>query len=280
MNLKARWLSVLAAVAALSAVACGPPPTSKEIEETPEGSPCPASALIEDGEDNNNQVMVQDGRSGYWYTFVDHEGTTIEPAESATGVVFSFAQGGVNGSAYAARIAGTVGKANVVYAGMGANFTDPKGPYDASRFGGISFWAKKGPNSTGKIRVKVPDIATDPEGNICPESACFNDFGMDLKITEEWTKYVLLFDKLKQQKGWGSPHPGSIDKSQLFAFQVQVNDKGQHYDIWMDDIGFTGCGGGGAAPPAGAPAAAVPAAAAPAAPPAAPPPAAPPPAAK
>jgi endoglucanase len=255
MNLKEKWLSVLAAAAALGAIACGPPPSSKEIEATPEGSPCPASALIDNGEDNNNQVMVQDGRSGYWYTFVDHEGTTISPAESATGVVFSFAEGGVNGSARAARITGTIGKANIVYAGMGCNMTDPKGPFDASKYGGVSFWAKKGPNSTPKIRIKMPDIATDPEGNIC--AACFNDFGMDLKITEEWTKYTLLFNKLKQLKGWGSPHPGSIAADKLFAFQVQVNEKGQPYDIWVDDIGFTGCGGAGAPPPAAAPAAAV-----------------------
>lgn len=240
MNLNSRWLSMLAAAAALGAIACGPPPTSKEIEETPGGSPCPASALIEDGEDNNNQVMVQDGRSGYWYTFADHEGTTIEPASSETGVTFSFAKGGVNGSQYAARMAGTVGKASIVYAGMGANLTDPKGPFDASKYGGISFWAKRGASSTPKMRFKVPDAATDPEGQIC--SACYNDFGMDLKLTEEWTKYVVLFDKMKQERGWGSPHPGGIAKDKIFAIQFQVNDKGQPYDFWIDDIGFTGCG--------------------------------------
>lgn len=241
---------MLAAAAALGAIACGPPPTSKEIEETPDGSPCPASALIDDGEDNNNQVMVQDGRSGYWYTYVDHEGSTIEPASGESGGIFSFAQGGVNGSAYAARMSGSVGKASIVYAGMGLNLTDPKGPFDGSKFGGVSFWAKRAPGTTPKVRFKMPDGATDPDGQVC--SACFNDFGMELKLTEEWTKYVLLFSKMKQERGWGSPHPSGIATDKLFGIQFQVNDKGQKYDIWVDDIGFTGCGGAGAPAPAAA----------------------------
>jgi endoglucanase len=253
MNLNEKWLSSLFAVAALGAVACGPAPTDPAIEQTLEGSPCPASALIDDGEDNNNQVMVQDGRSGYWYTYVDKEGSTIDPPAGETGGIFAFAQGGVNGSAYAARMAGSIGKANIVYAGMGCNLSDPKGPFDASKYGGVSFWAKRGANTTPKVRFKMPDGATDPDGGIC--SACFNDFGMELKLTEEWTKYVLLFDRMKQERGWGSPHPSGIDSAQLFGIQFQVNDKGQPYDVWVDDLGFTGCGGSGAAPAAATPAA-------------------------
>jgi len=246
MTPNAQWISLLSAGLALSAIGCGKAPNDASLADSPEGSPCPASATIDDCEDNNNQVIVQEGRSGYWYTFVDHTGTTIDPPESALGGVFTFASGGVNGSAYAARIKGTISGASIVYAGMGCNMTDPKGPYDASKFGGISFWAKKGPGSTSKMRVKVPDIDTDPDGHVCPEGQCFNDFGMNLNLTDEWTKYILLFDRLKQERGWGSPHPGSIDKAKLFAVQFQVNEKGQPYDVWVDDLAFTGCGGSGA----------------------------------
>jgi endoglucanase len=206
--------------------------------------------LIDNGEDNNNQVMVQDGRSGYWYTYVDHEGSTITPAAGETGGIFSFTQGGVNGSAYAARMNGIIGKASIVYAGMGANLTDPKGAFDGSKYGGISFWAKRGAGTTPKIRVKLPDGNTDPDGQVC--SACYNDFGMDLKLTEEWTKYVLLFGRMKQERGWGAPHPGGVASDKLYAIQFQVNDKGQKYDVWIDDLGFTGCNAAGAAPAAAA----------------------------
>ncbi len=253
MNSKAQWSTLLFACFALSAVGCHPSPTDPGIGDTPEGSKCPASAMIDDGEDNNNQVMVQEGRSGYWYTYVDHEGSTVEPAAGETGGIFSFTQGGVNGSAYAARMSGTIGKSNIVYAGMGANLADPKGGYDASKFGGIAFWAKRSATSTPKVRFKMPDAQTDPDGGIC--SACYNDFGMELKLTEDWTRYVVLFDAAKQERGWGSPHPSGIDTKQVYGVQFQVNDKGMPYDLSIDDMEFTGCGGSDAAPaaaPAGA----------------------------
>ena len=46
--------------------------------------PCGPEGMIDDLEDNNNQVMVKDGRSGYWYTFVDEAGSTIEPTAGAS----------------------------------------------------------------------------------------------------------------------------------------------------------------------------------------------------
>jgi endoglucanase len=168
---------------------------------------------------------------------------------------------------------GHISGASIVFAGMGANFLDPKGPYDASKYGGISFWAKRGPGTTPKVRFKIPDAATDPDGGIC--SACYNDFGIDLKLTEEWTQYIIPFSSLKQERGWGAPHPKGIDVTQLFAAQFQVNDKSRDYDVWIDDLKFTGCQGGAgeaekpaaapAATPAAAPAASAAASAAPAA---------------
>ncbi len=268
MNSKAHWSVMLLACSVIGAFGCRPNPTDPALKETPEGAPCPASGLLDDGEDNNNQVLVQEGRGGYWYTYVDNEGSTIDPPAGATGGIFSFAPGGVHGSAYAARMKGSISKAQVVYAGMGANFVDPKGPYDGSKFGGMSFWAKKSPGTTPNVRFKIPDVATDPDGGVC--SACYNDFGINLKLTEEWAQYIILWDMLKQERGWGAPHPHGIDNTQMFAAQFQVNDKGQKYDVWIDDLGFTGCvGGAGAATPATAAPAATPAAAPAATPPAA-----------
>jgi endoglucanase len=241
MNRRTRWSSLLSVTISLAAIACGPSFKGSKLEQTAEGHPCPASALVDDGEDNNNQVMVQDNRSGYWYTYVDKQGSTIDPPAGEMGGTFRFNQGGVNGSAYGARMSGSVGNSSVVYAGMGLSFTDPKSGYDASKYGGISFWAKKGAQSTRKVRLKIPDSATDPEGEIC--SACFNDFGIDLKLTEEWTKYILPFDDMRQERGWGTPHPSGIDKTKIFGLQFQVNDKGKPYDIWVDELGFTGCAG-------------------------------------
>ena len=248
MNSTSRYTKLLIAATIILFCGCKPNPKDPSLRDKPEGAPCPASGMFDDGEDNNNQVLVQEGRGGYWYTYADSEGTTIEPPPGATGGIFSFAQGGVNGSAYAARMKGSIAKANVVFAGMGANMADPKGPYDASKYGGITFWAKRGSDSTSKVRFKMPDIATDPDGTVC--SACYNDFGIDLKLTEDWSQFIILFDSLKQERGWGAPHPGHLSKDAIFAAQFQVNDKGQKYDIWVDDLSFTGCNGNAVLPAA------------------------------
>jgi hypothetical protein len=215
-------------------------PTSDETKNSPEGKACPASeGVISDGENNSNQINTIKGRGGYWYTFVDTNGSSITPTAGSQGGTFAMTAGGANGSKYAARMTGQVGTADTVYAGMAMNFVDPKGTYDGTAYKGISFWAKKGPGSTAKVRLKVPDINTDPDGKICKE--CFNDFGMDLVLGDNWTQYVVPYSAMTQMKGWGSPRTPAIDSSQMYAVQFQVNEKGAPFDIWVDDIQFTGC---------------------------------------
>src|SRR5690606_20647320 len=139
----------------------------------------------------------------------------------------------------AARMTGQIGGGDIVYAGMGLNFVDPKGQYDASAYKGIAFWGRKGPNSTGSVRLKVPDVATDPDGGM--RSECFNDFGMDLTFTDQWQYFPVPFDSMKQLPGWGNPRTAGIDKTKLYSIQFQVNEKGAPFEIWVDEIQFTGC---------------------------------------
>jgi endoglucanase len=216
--------------------ACRVNPTSPDLENSPEGKACPPEAKIEDGEDNNNQVLVQDGRNGYIYTYADTQGSTVEPAG---GGVFSMTPGGANGSQYALHMNGQLGSASVVYAAMGLNFVDPKGTYDASKYQGISFFAKKGPGSVSKVRVKVSDKNTDPDGGVC--GACSNDFGMMLSLSEQWQKFIVPFGALRQESGWGNPRPRSLSPEAVFAVQFAVNEKGKAFDVWVDDLAFTGC---------------------------------------
>ena len=195
--------------------------TSEDTKNSPEGKQCPASeGMISDGEANSNQVNPIKGRGGYWYTFVDSNGSTITPTAGSQGGTFAMSPGGANGTKYAAHMTGQVGGGDTVYEG-------------------ISFWAKIGPGSTPNVRLKVPDTNTDPEGKVCKE--CFNDFGMDLHLTEQWTQYVVPYIAMTQLKGWGSPHTPGVDSSQIYGVQWQVNDKGAPYDVWVDEIQFTGC---------------------------------------
>lgn len=219
-----------------AAAACRVNPTSPDLASSAEGKACPPEARIDDGEDGNNQLLVQDGRSGYIYTYADPEGTTIDPP---AGGQFTMTPGGANGSQYALRMSGQLASASLVYAALGMNFVNPKGPYDASRYQGISFFAKKGPGASAKVRIKVPDKNTDPDGGVC--GACSNDFGMQLTLTEEWQKFIVPFGALRQEAGWGNPRPRSVATDAVFAVQFQVNDKGRPFDVWLDDLAFTGC---------------------------------------
>jgi endoglucanase len=209
--------------------------TGAAAANSPEGTPCPADGTIDDSEDNNNQVAMKKGRSGYWYTFMDKAGSTMTPAAGGT---FTMSPGGANGSGYAAHVSGKVGTGQVVYAGVGFNFVDPKGPYDATAYKGISFWAKAGSAGT-KVRLKVPDGDTDPDGKVC--TACFNDFGADLELTTTWTQYTVPFAGMAQLQGWGEPHPAGLAPGKLYGVQWQVSTPGAAYDVWVDDVAFTGC---------------------------------------
>jgi len=235
------WLMGVALMA-LSAGACRKriSATSDDTKNSPEGRQCPPSVgMISDGEANSNQTNPIKGRGGYWYTFVDKGGSTITPTSGDQGGTFTMAPGGANGSQFAAHMTGQLSSGDTVYAGMGLNFVDPKGTYDATAYKGVSFWAKKGPGSTAKVRLKVPDINTDSDGKVCTE--CFNDFGMDLTLTDQWTLYTVPYIAMSQLKGWGSPHTAGLDSSKVYGLQFQVNEKGAKFDVWVDEIAFTGC---------------------------------------
>ncbi|HEY8923261.1 MAG TPA: hypothetical protein VIU64_02700 [Polyangia bacterium] len=225
----------------LSALAFSAAATSGCLKPNPEAAKgaalkeCGPTGQIDDFEDNNNQNLVVDNRGGYWYTFADKTGTTVWPEVGDAGGTFTPSEGGYN-SKYAAEFKGKIGTAAIVFGAVGMNFQDPKATYDASKYEGVTFFAKRGPNSTGKVRLKIPDKYTDPEGGVCSE--CFNDFGVDLNLSEQWTRYVLPFRDLKQLEGWGAPRKPHIDPTTLFGMQWQVNVPGADYDIFIDNVAF------------------------------------------
>lgn len=210
-----------------------PPPGPSTVSD----KDCPADFTVDDAEDDNNQILVQKGRKGFWYTFVDKAGTTLTPP---AGTKFIMSPGGPKDSQHAARMMGKVsGSGDPLFAGMGFSLTDPKGPYNATEYTGVSFYAKVGAGSTKTVRLKVPDVDTDPAGKKCTE--CFNDFGADLALTDQWKKYTVPFATMKQMEGWGSPNPATIDKSAIYGLQWQVTAQGAAFDVSVDDVQFTGC---------------------------------------
>jgi endoglucanase len=198
-----------------------------------------ADGLVDDGEDGDHQIALKAGRGGYWYTYVDKAGSTVTPTAGEAGGTFAMSDGGAGVSKKAARMSGTIGKGNVVFAGMGFGFTDPKNAYDLSRYKALRFKAKIGDGSTPLVRLKVPDANTDPDGKACKE--CFNDFGTELTLTTSWQPYTVTFDSMRQQAGWGSPRPASIDASRVYGMQWQASTPGAKFDVWVDDVELVGC---------------------------------------
>jgi len=225
------------------AEACYPVPAGSSAAPVSGGASsgaksCP-DGMVDDCEDGDHKVSETAGRGGYWYTYADKAGTTITPPTGESGGTFAMSDGGDGASKKAAHMNGTVGKGNVVFGGMGFGFADPKGQYDASKYKGVRFKAKIGEASTQLVRLKVPDSNTDPDGQKCKE--CFNDFGADLTLTTSWQTYTIMFSSMRQQSGWGSPHPASIDAAHLYGMQWQANTPGAKFDVWVDDVELVGC---------------------------------------
>jgi endoglucanase len=196
---------------------------------------CGPDGLIDDFEDGNSRSAMIGGRGGYWYAYVDKQGSTITPSGT-----FESEEGGRDASKYVAEMKGKLAGSSIVYAGIGMDFTSPKVAYDASKYEGITFFAKRAPNTMSKLTVKLPDIDTDPDGKVCTE--CYNDFNYTIDVGEQWQRYVLVFRDLRQEGAWGAPRKPHIDPHKLFAIHWEAKTSGGDYDFFIDDIAFV-CGG-------------------------------------
>lgn len=180
--------------------------------------------LLEDLEDGDARSVKVDGRGGYWFTYKDEVGSTMSP-EGA----FKSVQGGAEGTASAAHMSGKIAGSGTVYAGMGFSLVDPVGPYDLAKAKGVCFLAK----GTGAARVKLPDVNTVPEGGVCKD--CFNDFGVDFELTDDWQKHCFEFSAFRQQPGWGEQKP-ELAVERVYSIQWQLSTPGVDYELWIDNV--------------------------------------------
>jgi endoglucanase len=221
---------------ASGALGCLPAPGARVANpNAPPIKTCGPDGLIDDFEDNNTQINLVGDRGGYWYTYADEKGSTIWPVQGDKGGTFTPVEGG-HESKYAAEMKGKLAPSSIVFAAMGLNFEDPKGPYDASMYEGITFFAKRTAASTGKLTIKMPDGNTDPDGGVC--SACYNDYGTTINVGEQWQRYVLPFRDLKQEPDWGAPRKPHVAANKLFAIHWEAKAPGADFDFLIDDIAF------------------------------------------
>lgn len=197
------------------------------------GNAAPAAdGLIDDFEDEDNQLAKLAGRDGYWWTAQDTNGSTIEPKKVA-------ATAGGAGSPKALNFKGTTSSENGAWGvNFGVNFMSEKIPFDGSQYAGIRFKAKVGANSTKKLRFKIGDINTHQDAGVC--KSCWNHFGKDLDLSEQWQEYTVMFAEAKQADGWGEPRPPSITTDKLWNIDFSIGPSAT-YDVWLDDVQFVAC---------------------------------------
>ncbi len=192
--------------------------------------PAPDGAL-DDAEDNDTELTKVGGRDGYWFTSADPNGSTILPTP------FKMSDGGAGDSKRAVHVSGQTSATNGAWGVLlGANMVQA-GAYDASPYVGIAFKAKVGAHSSNKVRFKVGDVNTHPDGGVC--KSCWNHFGKDLTLSSDWQEYRVSFAEMTQEAGWGDKVP-AVTPGKLLSINWSIGP-GQTYDLWLDDIVFFEC---------------------------------------
>jgi hypothetical protein len=190
--------------------------------------------LIDDLNDGDRFIPLVNGRAGAWTDSHDSSPSGKMFPDPLTGFVPTDTKDACR--KFAAYVAGTG------YVIFGSSFGFGLGsPYNASKYTGITFWAKVDPGSSSVVKVAFPDKDTQPDGNICQPNttgtlACYDHYYSRVTLTTTWTKYVVPFSALKQE-GWG--HAGTaFDPSTLYEVQfiIPVNAT---FGIWVDDVAFT-----------------------------------------
>ncbi len=225
------------AVTALAPVAGNQPGAVVAVKTCPAALVAAPDGLIDDLEDGNHQVQQLGGRGGYWWTAKDDKGSSIEPTGE-----FKPSEGGAAGSKFAAHVSGKTasGDPGMAWGAIVGLRIAERGLYDASKYAGIAFKAKVGEKSGSTVRLKLADVNTHPDGQVCKD-ACYNDFGKDFTFTQEWQEYKVSFAELRQQDGWGDPRPPSITPGKLVQIAWHMSTQGADFDLWLDDVRFLDC---------------------------------------
>jgi hypothetical protein len=198
--------------------------------------------LIDDFEDNDVTVIytTAEKRNGHWDVANDGAGGSMSPAVGFSQPEDISADPPYSDSVYGLHMSGSG------FSLWGASLNVSllaSGAYDASKFTGVSFWAKAGSSGIKKVAVRLVSGDTDPRGGICQSSDpattatyCFDHYFSDVTLTTSWKQFTVPFSDF-HQKNVGMQFT-AIDTAHAYGFEFFFG-AGQTFDIWVDDFAFT-----------------------------------------
>jgi len=198
-------------------------------------------------EDEDSAILLDvDGRSGVWFAFNDESGGEQHPSPNEPFLMEQL-DPARDSSRYAAW---TAGEGFVEWGGgIGFELKSQKS-YDATRYGGFAFWARRAPGGAVRLRADVTDRNTTPYGRQCNDKtmcdrgracdpaamACYDNFGVAVELDEDWTFFSYRWEDLSQV-GWsGNVYP-EITRSAIYGIRFQSEPEGE-FEFWIDDVAF------------------------------------------
>jgi hypothetical protein len=242
------------------------------------GSDNPDDLIAEFTDDNGDHPA--DGRSGGWYVYGDDFGTFDPPKSKDPTVAYPIDKTGGNpacsgGGAFHVKATGFSGFGAAAATDFVAQVKPMvKGTYDASKYKGVSFWAKAAA-PVKFVQVKFPDVFSDAQADpttldpsyfTCTNSLCGFPNGcspyivklsstsddpnypkyMTTQIDTTWKRFDILFADAKQDKYCSGYNPVMmLDLKHLVGFAIQVNadftvmpTAPNNFELWIDDVRF------------------------------------------
>ena len=191
-----------------------------------------AFELVDDFETPDVYGLYYNERKPLWYLINDGTSGTQQPLPLEM-TALSAGEAATAGSRAALSVA--CSGFSAWGSGVGVDLLNASGkqPYDLSAYAGISFWAKM-PGSYRLVRVNVPDVGTDPSGEICGQG-CNDHFGVNLQLSEDWQRHELLFSDM-EQVGWGLQRD-ELTLTAIYSIHFQVA-AAKDVELWIDDLGL------------------------------------------
>ena len=205
--------------------------------------------LIDDMEDDNATIIIRrdNDRSGVWFAFNNDNSFGDQEPKPNSPFYMDELDPARGSSHYAAH---TRGSGFVDWSGGIGFDLRSQLAYDASRYAGFGFWARRDADASARLRADVTDRNTTPYGGQCDSEAtcsrdracdpalmaCYDNFGVALELSEEWQFYSYGWDELSQA-GWSGNFYSEITRTEIYGIRFQSEPETE-FEFWIDDVAF------------------------------------------